>query len=128
MMKPEELKFSKNHLWVKMDGDIATIGLSNFAQQELGDIVFVEMPEKGKKTEKDETIGSIESVKSVSDLISPLSGEIVETNTLLEDKPETINSDPYGQGWIVKIKVTNMGELSELMDFDAYSKFSEATR
>lgn len=127
-MQEKELKFSKNHLWVKMNGEIATVGLSNFAQQELGDIVFVEMPEKGKKAEKDETIGTIESVKSVSDLISPLSGEIVETNTLLEDKPETINSDPYGKGWIVKIKVSSKGELSELMDFEAYNKFSEAER
>lgn len=127
-MQEKELKFSKNHLWVKINGEIATVGLSNFAQQELGDIVFVEMPENGKKAEKDETIGTIESVKSVSDLISPLSGEIVETNTLLEDKPETINSDPYGKGWIVKIKVSSKGELSELMDFEAYNKFSESER
>lgn len=125
-MKQEELKYSKNHLWVKMDGKTATVGISDYAQQELGDIVFVEMPEIGKKAVKNETMGTIESVKSVSDLISPLSGKVIETNTLLEDKPENINSDPYGKGWIVKIELANNSELAELMDYAAYSKFIES--
>ncbi len=125
-MKPEELRYSKNHLWVKMDEKTATVGISDYAQQELGDIVFVEMPEIGKKAVKNETMGTIESVKSVSDLISPLSGKVIETNTLLEDKPEIINSDPYGKGWIVKIELANNSELAELMDYAAYSKFIES--
>jgi glycine cleavage system H protein len=122
-MKAEELKYTKDHVWVHADGDIATIGISDYAQQELGDIVFVEMPETGKKVAKEDTFGTIESVKSVSDLISPLSGEITETNTVLEDTPETINNDPLGGGWIVRLKMENSGELDSLMDHAAYAKF-----
>lgn len=124
-MKAEESKYTKDHVWVHADGDTATIGISDYAQQELGDIVFVEMPEPGKKVAKDDTFGTIESVKSVSDLISPLSGDITEINTVLEDTPETINSDPFGAGWIVKIKMDNSGELDSLMDHAAYAKFLE---
>ena len=124
-MKAEELKYMKDHVWVHADGDTATIGISDYAQQELGDIVFVEMPETGKKVAKDDTFGTIESVKSVSDLISPLSGDITEINTVLEDTPETINSDPFGEGWIVKMKMDNSGELDSLMDHAAYTKFLE---
>ena len=124
-MKAEELKYTKDHIWIHADGDIATIGISDYAQQELGDIVFVEMPETGKKVAKEDTFGTIESVKSVSDLISPLSGEITETNRVLEDTPETINGDPFGGGWIVKLKMENSGELDALMDHAAYSKFLE---
>jgi glycine cleavage system H protein len=124
-MKPEELKYTKNQVWVHADGELATIGISDYAQQELGDIVFVEMPEKGKKVAKDDTFGTIESVKSVSDLISPLSGEISDTNSVLEDTPETINSDPMGEGWIVKMKMSKEDELGALMDHGAYEKFLE---
>jgi len=124
-MKPEELKYTKNHVWVHVDGDIATIGISDYAQQELGDIVFVEMPEKGKKVAKDDTFGTIESVKSVSDLISPLSGEITQTNSVLEDTPETVNHDAFGKGWIVRMKMDKSEELGALMDHGAYSKFLE---
>jgi glycine cleavage system H protein len=124
-MKAEELKYTKDHVWVYADGDTATIGISDYAQQELGDIVFVEMPESGKNVAKEDTFGTIESVKSVSDLISPLSGDITEINTVLEDTPETINSDPFGEGWIVKMKMDNNGELDSLMDHAAYMKFLE---
>ncbi len=124
-MKAEELKYTKDHIWVHAGGDIATIGITDYAQQELGDIVFVEMPETGKKVAKEDTFGTIESVKSVSDLISPLSGEITETNTVLEDTPETINNDPFGKGWIVRLKMANTGELDSLMDHAAYAKFLE---
>jgi glycine cleavage system H protein len=124
-MNAEELKYTKNHVWVAADGGVATIGISDYAQQELGDIVFVEMPEPGKKVKKEDTFGTIESVKSVSDLISPLSGEVSETNSVLEDTPETINSDPFGEGWIVKMKVENNDELGALMDHAAYAKFLE---
>jgi glycine cleavage system H protein len=124
-MKAEELKYTKDHVWVHADSDTAAIGISDYAQQELGDIVFVEMPEVGKKVAKDDTFGTIESVKSVSDLISPLSGDITEINTVLEDTPETINSDPFGEGWIVKMKMSNSGELDSLMDHAVYAKFLE---
>jgi glycine cleavage system H protein len=124
-MKAEELKYTKEHVWVHADGDTATLGISDYAQQELGDIVFVEMPETGKKIAKDENFGTIESVKSVSDLVSPVGGDVTEINTLLEDTPETINSDPFGEGWIVKLKMENSGDLDALMDHAAYAKFLE---
>ncbi|MFW6138467.1 MAG: glycine cleavage system protein GcvH [Spirochaetota bacterium] len=125
-MKPEELKYTRSHLWVHVEGDTATVGLSDYAQQELGDIVFVEMPEKGKSFKKDDTIGTVESVKSVSDIFSPVSGEVVEINTKLEDVPETINKDPYGEGWILKLKLSNKAEVDELMDYQAYDQFTES--
>jgi glycine cleavage system H protein len=125
-MKPEELKYTKSHLWVQAGDGTALIGISDYAQQELGDIVFVEMPEIGKKVAKDETFGTIESVKSVSDLISPLTGEVVEINQVLEDTPETINSDPFDKGWIVKMKIGKSDELDGLMDYAAYSAFLES--
>jgi glycine cleavage system H protein len=124
-MKAEELKYTKNHVWVHAGGEVATIGISDYAQQELGDIVFVEMPEIGTKVSQDDTFGTIESVKSVSDLISPLSGEVTETNTVLEDKPETINGDPFGEGWIVKLKIDAADELGGLLDHGTYAKFLE---
>jgi glycine cleavage system H protein len=124
-MKAEELKYTKNHVWVHTEADVATIGISDYAQQELGDIVFVEMPEVGIKVSQDDTFGTIESVKSVSDLISPISGEVIETNTVLEDKPETINGEPFGNGWIVKLKIGKADELGGLLDHGAYSKFLE---
>ena len=127
-MKPEELKYTKNHLWVYIEGDSATAGLTDYAQQELGDIVFVEMPDVGKEVKKDETIGTVESVKSVSDIQAPLSGKIVEINKVLEDTPETINRDPYGEGWIIKMTISNPDEINELMDMDAYNKFTESER
>jgi glycine cleavage system H protein len=124
-MKAEELKYTKDHVWVHAEGDTATLGISDYAQQELGDIVFVEMPETGKKIAKEENFGTIESVKSVSDLVSPVGGDVTEINTQLEDTPETINSDPFGEGWIVKMKMDNSGDLDAMMDYAAYSKFLE---
>jgi glycine cleavage system H protein len=125
-MKPEELKYTKDHVWVRVEGDTATIGLSDYAQNELGDIVFVEMPEAGKKLTKGETFGTVESVKSVSDIIAPVNGEVLEFNKILEDTPETINSNPYGDGWIVKISIGNADELGELLDYTAYNEFTES--
>ncbi len=127
-MKPEELKYTKDHLWVYVEGDKATAGLTDYAQQELGDIVFVEMPEVGREVKKDETIGTVESVKSVSDILAPLSGKIIEINKVLEDTPETINKDPYGEGWVIKMSVSNPEELKDLMNLEAYNKFTETER
>ena len=125
-MKAEELKYTKSHLWVHAEGNTVIMGITDFAQNELGDIVFVEMPEKGKKIDKEDIFGTVESVKSVSDLISPFSGEVVEINTVLEDTPETINSDPFDKGWIVKMKIEDSGDLDGLMDFTAYTEFAES--
>lgn len=125
-MKTEELKYTKDHIWVYTDGNTTVIGLSNYAQQELGDIVFVEMPETGKTFKKGEPIGTVESVKSVSDILSPLSGEITDFNKILEDTPETINKDPYGDGWIVKMSISNKDEIDELLDYAAYEEFTES--
>jgi glycine cleavage system H protein len=125
-MKAEELKYSKDHIWVHAAGDTATIGLSEYAQNELGDIVFVEMPENGKSFSKGDAIGTVESVKSVSDILTPISGKIADTNKLLEDTPETINKDPYGKGWVVKLKMSDTKELDELLDHDAYVQFTES--
>lgn len=125
-MKPEELKYTKDHIWVKAEGDTAVIGLSDYAQNELGDIVFVEMPETGSKVTKGESFGTVESVKSVSDIVAPLNGEVVEFNQILEDTPETINSDPYGEGWVIKISISNAGELGGLLDHAAYTEFTES--
>ena len=126
MMKPEELKYTKDHIWVKADGDTAVVGLSDYAQNELGDIVFVEMPETGSKVTKGESFGTVESVKSVSDIVAPLNGEVVEFNQKLEDTPETINSDPYGEGWIIKMSISSADELGELLDHAAYNEFTES--
>jgi len=125
-MNPEELKYTKDHLWVLAEGDVATVGLSDYAQNELGDIVFAELPEVGKSFKKGETLGTIESVKSVSDLISPVSGEVKESNSVLEDAPDTINSDPYGKGWVVKMTMSNKDELEQLLDHNAYIEFTES--
>ena len=125
-MKPEELKYTKDHIWVKAEGDMAVIGLSDYAQNELGDIVFVEMPETGSKVTKGESFGTVESVKSVSDIIAPVNGEVVGFNQTLEDTPETINSDPYGKGWIIKVSISNADELGDLLDHAAYNEFTES--
>jgi len=125
-MNVESLKYSKEHLWVEVGKDTAKIGITDYAQNELGDVVFVELPEVGKKVKKGDVVGSIESVKSVSDLITPLSGEIVEVNSALEDVADTVNKDPYGDGWIFAVKVENKGEVGELMDYEAYNEHTEA--
>jgi len=112
---PSELKYTKDHEWVSIDGDIATIGITDFAQGELGDIVYVEVETLDETLEKDAIFGTVEAVKTVSDLFLPLSGEIVEFNEGLEDEPEKVNTDPYGDGWMIKIKVSDMSEVDTLL-------------
>ena len=121
MSIPAELKYTKDHEWVRMDGDIAIVGITAFAQGELGDIVYVEIETVGESLEREEVFGSIEAVKTVSDLFMPLSGEILELNEALEGNPELVNSDPYGEGWMVKIKVSNPSELDELLGAEDYT-------
>tara|TARA_B100001142_G_scaffold46793_1_gene43343 strand:+ start:19 stop:396 length:378 start_codon:yes stop_codon:yes gene_type:complete len=119
---PKELKYSKDHEWLKVDGKTAYIGITSFAQLELGDIVFVDIDTKGETLEKEEVFGSIEAVKTVSDLFMPISGEVLAFNDKLEDSPELINSDPYGDGWIIKISVSDVAELDSLLDADSYKE------
>jgi glycine cleavage system H protein len=121
MSVPAELKYTKDHEWVRMDGDIAIVGITAFAQGELGDIVYVEIETVGESLDREEVFGSIEAVKTVSDLFMPLSGEILELNEALENNPELVNSDPYGEGWMVKIKVSNPSELDELLGAEDYT-------
>lgn len=120
MNVPGNLKYTKDHEWVSIDGDIATVGITDFAQSELGDIVYVEIETEGETLDKEEVFGSVEAVKTVSDLFMPISGEIVEFNSALESSPETVNSDAFGAGWMVKIKISNPSELDELLDAEAY--------
>ncbi len=117
---PEELKYTKDHEWVKIDGEIATLGITDFAQSELGDIVYVEVETVDETLEIEEVFGTVEAVKTVSDLFLPLSGEIVEFNESLEDEPEKVNSDPYGEGWMVKIKFSDASQLEGLLSADDY--------
>jgi glycine cleavage system H protein len=119
---PADLKYTKDHEWVRLEGDTAVIGITDFAQSELGDIVFIEIETEGETLGSEEIFGSIEAVKTVSDLFMPISGEIVEFNSDLESSPEVVNSDPYGQGWMVKVKMSNLAEIDELMSADAYTE------
>ena len=118
---PEDLLYHPEHDWVRMDGDTATFGITWFAQDALGEVVFLDPPEVGTKVTKDEPYAEVESVKAVSDVIAPLSGEIVEVNTALAEKPETINEDPYSEGWLVRVKLSDPGETDSLMDAAAYT-------
>ena len=122
MLFPKELKYSKDHEWLKVKGKIAYIGITQFAQEELGDIVFIDIDSEGEVLEKEEVFGSIEAVKTVSDLFMPISGEILEFNQKLEEAPELINSDSYGDGWIIKISISDPTELDTLLDAEAYKK------
>ncbi len=117
---PENLKYSNDHEWLRMEGEFAYVGITAFAANELGDIVFLDIPSEGETLEQNEVFGSIEAVKTVSDLMLPVGGEVVEFNTALEANPALVNSDPYGEGWIVKIKVTNPAEADTLLDAAAY--------
>lgn len=119
---PENLKYTKDHEWISVDGDIATVGITDFAQGELGDIVYVEIETEGETLDKEEIFGSVEAVKTVSDLFMPISGEIVEFNEALESSPETVNSDAYGDGWMIKIKISDTSELEDLLDAAAYKE------
>jgi len=117
---PANLKYTKDHEWVLVDGDVATIGITDFAQKELGDIVYVEVETLDQTLERDEIFGTVEAVKTVSDLFLPLSGEIIEFNTSLESEPEKVNSDPYGDGWMIKIKCSDLSQVDSLMSADDY--------
>ena len=119
---PQNLKYTKDHEWISIDGDIATIGITDFAQHELGDIVYVDIDSKDKALEADTVFGTVEAVKTVSDLFLPVSGTITEVNPILEREPEKVNSDPFGDGWMVKMKVNNPEDLNKLMDVEAYQK------
>ena len=120
-----EKKYSKEHEWIIVDKDIATVGITDHAQESLGDIVFVELPQVGSSIEKQADVAVVESVKAASDVYSPVSGEIIATNENLEDAPETVNSSPYDDGWFFKIKPTNIDEVSDLLDAEAYKQLSE---
>lgn len=117
---PKNLKYTKDHEWIKIDSDIATIGITSFAQSELGDIVFIDIDTEGEELEKEEVFGTIEAVKTVSDLFMPVSGEVTEFNQVLEDNPELINTDPYGDGWIIKVCISDISNLDELLSSDEY--------
>ena len=118
---PKDLKYTKDHEWVRIDGDTATVGVTDFAQGELGDIVFVEIETVDESLDMEEVFGSVEAVKTVSDLFMPISGEIIEFNEALETDPELVNSDPYGEGWMIKIKSADKSELNDLLTEEAYS-------
>lgn len=117
---PTELKYTKDHEWIRIEGDIATVGITEFAQRELGDIVYVDINTVGKTVAKEEVFGTVEAVKTVSDLYMPITAEVVEFNKALDTNPELVNSDPYGEGWMVKIAIKDAAELSALLDADAY--------
>ncbi|MBL7718555.1 MAG: glycine cleavage system protein GcvH [Flavipsychrobacter sp.] len=122
MQFPEALKYTKDHEWIKVEGNVATVGITDFAQRELGDIVFVDISAKGQSLGANEIFGSVEAVKTVSDLYLPVSGTITEVNPGLESNPEEVNSDPYGNGWMIKMTIDNMAEVNDLMDAAAYQE------
>ncbi|WP_027125686.1 glycine cleavage system protein GcvH [Gelidibacter mesophilus] len=123
---PAQLKYTKDHEWISIDGDVATVGITDFAQGELGDIVYVEVETLDETLEMDEIFGTVEAVKTVSDLILPLSGEIIEFNAILEDEPEKVNSDPYGDGWMIKVKISDASQVDSLLSADAYKELISA--
>jgi len=120
MNVPGELKYTKDHEWIRIEGDLAFVGITDFAQGELGDVVFVEIETVGETLEKEEVFGTIEAVKTVSDLFMPLSGEILELNPLLEETPDVVNKDPYGKGWMVKVKISDPSEAGDLLSAEQY--------
>lgn len=122
---PPDLKYTKTHEWIRIEGDTATLGITDYAQGELGDVVFLELPQAGRVLKPEESFGTIEAVKAVSDLFSPLSGEVTAANAQLSESPELVNKDPYGQGWMVKLKFSNAAELSGLLDAAAYEKLTQ---
>lgn len=126
MTIPDSLKYTNDHEWVKVDGDEALIGITEFAQKELGDIVFIEVETEGETLAKGEAFGTIEAVKTVSDMFMPVNAEVLEFNEELEANPEIVNKDPYGEGWIIKIKIADMAEINELLDADSYKEQIEA--
>jgi glycine cleavage system H protein len=123
---PENLKYTKDHEWIKVDGDTATVGITDYAQNELGDIVFVEIETEGETLDKEEVFGTVEAVKTVSDIFMPISGEVVEVNPKLEDSPEIVNKDPYGEGWLIKVKYSEQSELDDLLEAAKYKELIES--
>ena len=119
---PSDLLYSNDHEWVKLDGEIATVGITDFAQRELGDIVYVEIETVGETLDREEVFGTVEAVKTVSDLFMPISGEVLELNSDLEDNPEAVNEQPYGSGWMIKIKMDNISQIKNLLDADQYKE------
>ena len=120
MKIPSELKYTKDHEWVRVEGDTAVVGITDFAQSQLGDIVYLDVPTVGENVEQHSVFGSIEAVKTVSDLFCPVSGEVAEFNTVLDDAPETVNSDPYGEGWIIRVAMSDPAQVAALMSADEY--------
>jgi glycine cleavage system H protein len=120
---PADLKYTKEHEWIKIEGDVAIVGITDFAQSELGDIIFVEVETVGKTIAQDAVFGTVEAVKTVSDLFLPVAGEIIEFNTNLNNSPELVNSDPFGEGWVVKMKPSDLGDIDQLMDVTTYQAF-----
>jgi len=125
MAYPTNYRYTKEHEWIDVKGDTATIGITDYAQHELGDVVFVELPAAGSKVTAGKTFGSIESVKAVSEIFAPANGDVVEANTTLQNKPETVNTDPHGAAWLIRVKLTNPSEINSLMDAKAYEAFIE---
>lgn len=123
---PENLKYTKDHEWIKIDGDQAYVGITDYAQNELGDIVFVEIETEGENLDKEEVFGTVEAVKTVSDIFMPISGEVMEVNSKLEDSPEIVNKDPYGEGWLIKVKISDKSELEELLEAGKYKELIES--
>jgi glycine cleavage system H protein len=123
---PENLKYTKDHEWIRVEGDDAFVGITDYAQGELGDIVFIEIETEGEELAKEEVFGTIEAVKTVSDMFMPIGGEVLEVNAKLEESPEVVNKDPYGDGWLIKIKLADMAEVEELLDAAAYKALLEA--
>lgn len=119
---PDNVKYTKEHEWLRIESDVAVIGITDYAQSELGDIVFIEFPEKGKTFSQNDSVGTIEAVKTVADLYAPISGEVVEVNEKLADEPELVNKDPYEQGWMIKMKISDPSEIDALMDSAAYKE------
>ena len=120
---PADLKYTKEHEWIKIEGDVAIVGITDFAQSELGDIIFVEVETIGKSIAQDAVFGTVEAVKTVSDLFLPVAGEVIEFNTNLNNSPELVNSDPFGEGWVVKMKPSDLGDIDQLMDVATYQAF-----
>ncbi len=123
MASPADCKYTKEHEWVRLEGETATVGITEFAQQELGDVVFVELPAAGSPVEQGQTFGAVESVKAASDLYAPISGQVLEANAALEDTPDAVNKDPYGAGWMLKVQPADLSELDSLMDAAAYDSY-----
>jgi glycine cleavage system H protein len=125
-MDPTDLKYTKDHEWVRVEGGTGTVGITDYAQKQLGDVVYVELPEKGRTLKEHETFGTVESVKAVSELFSPVAGEVVDANTALVDSPEKLNTDPYGAAWMIKVRLSDAKAVAGLMDAAAYRKYVES--